>query len=274
MVTGITLDDAARDRCASVSIVIERDVTFGFGTAPQTVIEAPGNVRRGIYDVEFIGGFTYLGGRETFLRHVGSIGRFCSIASNVVAGQMEHPTDFLSAHPLFEGAFDWKELDVFRAANTDMIAKAAQVAGDQLGRRFGKIVIGNDVWIGEGVFIRRGVTIGDGAIIASRSVVTKDVPPFAIVGGTPAGIIRYRFASEIIVELLRLSWWNYGTSALRGVDFTDISQAVHQIERNITAGVAQPYDGVLAMIGGEADVGLWRYDAVTNGLVSVVDGVP
>jgi acetyltransferase-like isoleucine patch superfamily enzyme len=69
-----------------------------------------------------------------------------------------------------------------------MIQRAASVAAERLRERARKITIGNDVWIGEGVFVRRGVEIGDGAIIASRAVVTNNVPPYAIVGGTPARV--------------------------------------------------------------------------------------
>jgi virginiamycin A acetyltransferase len=73
----------------------------------------------------------------------------------------------------------------------------------------GDTVIGNDVWIGHEAIIMPAVTIGDGAIIASGSVVTKDVPPYAIVGGNPAKIIRKRFADEVIQDLLRIKWWDW-----------------------------------------------------------------
>ena len=79
----------------------------------------------------------------------------------------------------------------------------------------GDIVIGNDVWIGYEAVIMAGVHIGDGAIIAARAVVTKDVPPYTIVGGTPAKEIRKRFDAEVIQQLLLLKWWNWSTDKIR-----------------------------------------------------------
>ncbi|WP_368337176.1 CatB-related O-acetyltransferase [Parabacteroides merdae] len=79
----------------------------------------------------------------------------------------------------------------------------------------GDIVIGNDVWIGYEAVIMSGVHIGDGAIIAARAVVTKDVPPYTIVGGTPAKEIRKRFDAEVIQQLLILKWWNWSTDKIR-----------------------------------------------------------
>lgn len=71
------------------------------------------------------------------------------------------------------------------------------------------VVIGNDVWIGEAVFINDGVKIGSGAVIGAHSVVTKDIPPYAIVAGAPAKILRYRFDEETIKHLLESRWWEW-----------------------------------------------------------------
>ena len=79
----------------------------------------------------------------------------------------------------------------------------------------GNIVIGNDVWIGYEAVIMAGVHIGDGAIIAARAVVTKDVPPYTIVGGTPAKEIRKRFDAEVIQQLLMLKWWDWSADNIR-----------------------------------------------------------
>jgi virginiamycin A acetyltransferase len=76
-------------------------------------------------------------------------------------------------------------------------------------------VIGNDVWIGYEAVVMQGVRIGDGAVIGSRAVVTKDVPPYTIVGGIPAKVINKRFSEEVIEKLLNIQWWNWDDGAVR-----------------------------------------------------------
>lgn len=119
------------------------------------------------------------------------IGKFCSIAQDVImdAG-FHHRTDFVSTFPF------------------NMFYNSAQGIKSHPHTK-GEIHIGSDVWIGEGSLIMGGVTIGHGAIIGARSVVTKDVGNYQIVGGVPARHIRYRFSPPRIDQLLELKWWEF-----------------------------------------------------------------
>jgi acetyltransferase-like isoleucine patch superfamily enzyme len=256
-----------RQVCEQHGVRIAPEVLFGFPGPKDTLLEAPVSIRNGVYDVDFIGAYTYLGGRETFIRHVSSIGRFCSIASNVIAGQVEHPTDFISASPVLTGFDEFGDLSWFYDRNRVFVSKGISTLQASMSNRIEKIKIGNDVWIGEGAFIRRGVTLGDGAIVAARAVVTKDVPPYAIVGGTPARVLRYRFEPDVIAKLLALQWWNYGLTALAGVDFTDIGTALPAIEHNIASEAASPYNGTLVNLGADGEVEIGRYDPDRNEIV-------
>lgn len=216
-------------------------VQFGFGGRKKTIFETYVQIRPGKFDIDLIGAFTYLGGGTgTLMRHIEKVGRFSSIAGGVISGMVEHPTDYLSTHPAFYGEWKgWPEVDAYHQQNANMV-KAAK---DEYLRRQvadkGKIVIGNDVWIGEGAFIARGVKIGDGAVISSKSVVLKDVPPYSIVAGVPGRAMKLRFDKEIVARLCNLNWWAYGTSATAGVDCTNIEAAIDKIAQNIDTGVAR-----------------------------------
>lgn len=120
------------------------------------------------------------------------IGNYCSIGSDVTIGYSPHPTDFVSTHP------------IFYSNNKPYETLADRMYFDE---KIKLTTIGNDVWIGSKATIVPGVRILDGAIIAYGSLITKDVPPYAIVGGVPAKIIKYRFSENIITELLRIKWW-------------------------------------------------------------------
>ena len=122
--------------------------------------------------------------------------KFCSIAcgAKFLFNSANHTLSSLSTYPfpLFFEEWNLEKKDVTKSWDNK-----------------GNIIIGNDVWIGYEAVILAGVTIGDGAIIGTRAVVTKDVPPYTIVGGVPAKPIKKRFSEEIISKLLDIQWWNW-----------------------------------------------------------------
>lgn len=216
-----------------------RDTRFGFGAARGPITLEPFiQFRGGVVDARRIGAFTYLGCRLSVFRHIESIGRFCSIATNITTGPAEHATSMLGTHSMFNGQWDkqWPELFDEFGIEPWQISAGRSAANTELQSRSGRIKIGNDVWIGEGVFISRGVSIGDGAIIAARSVVTKDVEPYAIVGGIPARTIRYRFAEELRLRLAALQWWDYGPSILKKLDWSKPEECLSVLEARVEGG--------------------------------------
>lgn len=119
------------------------------------------------------------------------VGNFCSLANGLqFIFNDGHRIDCISTY--FFG--HWFNLDIPNPIETNKRTS---------------IIIGNDVWTGVNVKIKHGVTIGDGAIVAQESYVTKDVPPYSVVGGNPARIIKYRFSEQQIKELLEIAWWNW-----------------------------------------------------------------
>jgi acetyltransferase-like isoleucine patch superfamily enzyme len=122
-----------------------------------------------------------------------SVGRYCSIADRVeILLGGNHRVDWATTYPFSALRSLWPTAPKTHAYH---------------GSR-GDVTIGNDVWIGSGAMILSGVTVGDGAVIAAQAVVAKDVPPYAIVGGNPARLIRYRFDEATVRDLLETAWWD------------------------------------------------------------------
>ncbi|MFS0656252.1 CatB-related O-acetyltransferase [Bacillus sp. 179-C3.3 HS] len=157
-----------------------------------------------------IGDFSYAGldfqvltwGEKTTLK----IGKFCSIANEVkifLGG--EHRTDWITTYPF-----------------NQIFKEAAHIEGHPKSK--GDVIIGHDVWIGYGATIMSGVSIGNGAVIGAQSVITKDVPPYAIVAGNPQQLMKYRFSPHTIEKLESLKWWE--------LDFSKIQTIFHLLQSN------------------------------------------
>lgn len=140
---------------------------------------------------------SYMGDNNLFQN--ASFGRYCSIGSNIRLISSNHPIEnVVSTHP----AFYSNRYNTFTYVNTPVFDEILYTDQGT------SLEVGNDVWIGDNVLIKGGVTIGNGAVIAMGAVVVKDVPPYAIVAGVPAKIIRYRFSEENIDKLTAIAWWN------------------------------------------------------------------
>lgn len=148
-----------------------------------------------------IGDYTYISRNSTISNT--NIGKFCSIGPNLVSGWGLHPTNGISTHPMFYSSK--KQNGISLSSNDKYIENK-------------RVNIGNDVFIGANVFVLDGVTVGDGAVIGAGTVVVKDIPPYAIVVGNPAKVIKYRFDHEVISTFLKMEWWNFNEEKIKDVE--------------------------------------------------------
>lgn len=162
----------------------------------------------------------YFGMNESCFIARADIGAYCAIGARTSINPFNHPTNWLSTHEFqyhpksFDWVDEWNQFE--RLERTpDMIPR---------------VIIGNDVWMGHNVNIMAGVNVGDGAVIAAGAVVTKDVPPFAIVAGVPATIRKYRFSERTIERLLAVRWWDLELPDLSGLNFRNVETCLDRLE--------------------------------------------
>lgn len=185
--------------------IVSRDCTF----------EGNNYVAGELYECQF--GYGSYVHKNSVLKGV-KVGRFCAIGENVNVRLFQHPTHMVAISPCF-----------YRKEHTLKTFVNENYYEDLQSNEEGfSVVIGNDVWIGQGVSIKSGIRIGDGAVIGAGAVVTKDVEPYAIVGGVPAKVIRYRFTSEQIESLLKIKWWERGYDWFEknGKYFSDVNKFI------------------------------------------------
>ncbi len=121
------------------------------------------------------------------------IGKYCAIAHNLRIRTRNHNVNYPNVQDKFQNLYGFKDLTITK----------------------GDIVIGNNCWIGDNVIILPGVHIGNGAVIGAGSIVTKNIPDYAVAGGNPAKIIKMRFCESIIKELLEIKWWNWNNDKIK-----------------------------------------------------------
>jgi len=180
--------------------------------------DGPAKIGNNTYFKGTIGSYSYIG---PDCRLNADIGKFCSISAGVITVEGMHPVNRVSTSPVFYSPHNQCNTSFTNSLDFDdllFIDKVRKIA----------CRIGNDVWIGENVSLKGGITIGNGACIAMGAVVTKDVPPYSIVGGVPAKIIRMRFCEEQIKILERSQWWDREEDWLikNKESFTNIDQFI------------------------------------------------
>lgn len=201
----------------SKNSIIHNDVKY------EHPIRTYGNVT--IKSKSILGAFSFINTGTTLFPGT-KIGRYCSIGKNCEIGAFDHPIDWLSSSPIqynIAGHFP-DYVNIFE---------------QQKFERPNSTIIGNDVWIGSLVIIKRGLKIGDGAIIAGGAVVIGDVPPYAIVGGVPARILKYRFEQDIIKQLLELKWWDRPLKELKNVPWKNIQEAINYLQQKNNSTIKQ-----------------------------------
>lgn len=166
-------------------------------------------------------------GRYTFINtdtviYGAEIGRYCSFGRGCQVGCAEHRVDTLTTS-LFGFSPNWFPDDPTMSALTRRMPAWHS-------KRSGPTILGNDVWVGASVIILQGVTIGHGAVVGAGSVVTKDVPPYAIIGGVPAKVIRYRFEPDVIARLLEARWWDLPPEAVAALPLEDVAECCRRAE--------------------------------------------
>ncbi len=153
------------------------------------------------------------------------IGRYTCIATDVITVAGNHPINMVSVHPAF-----YSKAQKLSYVNKDKFQEFSYI--DRSKKT--SVIIGNDVWIGTRVTILEGVRIGDGVVIAAGALVNKDIPPYAVVGGVPARVIKYRFAEDIIYKLLNIKWWDKDIAWIKkhADEFDDVNRLTKE-NRNV-----------------------------------------
>lgn len=227
----IPFDPGSPERMRRFGLGLPFNRPTGFGGA--FAVEAPVQVDAEI-DTAMpcrIGAFTTIAGGR--LRNV-AIGRYCTLAGGVQTGWDDAPLDWATTSPLARTAdpHGWATL----------LGHAPRVLTDSFPPGRQATTIGHDVWIGEGAFLRPGITLGDGAVVAPRAVVVADVPPYAVVQGAPARVVRLRFAEDVMARLRALAWWRFSLFQLPPGLPADLPRFLDHLEQAVQRGAIEPYE--------------------------------
>ncbi|MCK5770180.1 CatB-related O-acetyltransferase [Algiphilus sp.] len=183
-----------------------------------------------------VGAFTLVNGLMTTSMYRCRVGRYGQIGESVILGPPEHPQDWFSNHPFaftrpneLPSMYEQPEFERLAPDGSEAVHYAAGVPS--------VTTIGHEAYIGAGAFVSRGVTIGDGAVVGARAVVTRDVPPYSIVFGSPACVRRLRFSENIVERMMKLEWWRYDLAPHKHrVDFSRVEHTLAYFEEAAADG--------------------------------------
>lgn len=197
---------------------------------PDSVVEAfsrhaPGKLMQ-------MGAFSYVN-ENPFDKVLLQLGRYCSVAIGLRVLEGHHPLGAVTTGKYFYGPY-------YKAGNIpeDYVYRGKR---EPFRQNYGPIKAGHDVWIGAHCTIKAGVSIGNGAVIAGGANVVKDVEPYAIVGGNPAKLIRYRFPPDLRARLLALAWWDISPKVLRHLNMHDPEDFCNRLEKMQAEGGLIPF---------------------------------
>lgn len=161
------------------------------------------------------------------------IGRYTSIARGLQVMGARHPINRVSSSPVF---YNPRLMMDTYATDSGTTVNSIRFDSSVI-----SVTVGNDVWIGQNVTLAQGISIGDGSIVAANATVTKDVPPYTIVGGLPASIIRPRFDVEVADSLHASRWWSYSPDCLSQLSLLEPAQFAKELEKKVGDGSIEPY---------------------------------
>lgn len=198
------------------------------GVSDNAQLESYAHILKGRLIPPALGAFSY--SHSDFNSEL-SVGRYCSISwgLDIIAG--DHPLDWVTTASFTHHPFQTKGVEAYLR---DTGVKAFNLQSWPYEEK--PAVLGHDVWVGMRVLIKRGITIGQGAAIGAGSVVVRDVPPYAIVAGVPARVIRYRFSETVIERLLKCEWWRYGPEVVQPLDVRDPEGFLGRLDQAVATG--------------------------------------
>lgn len=216
-------------RSRGVEVLNRGPLQSNINLPKKTRIEAPSSLKWTNYEHSIhLGAFSYQVSGYCFGAR---IGRYCSFGEEVQIGRQNHPLAWVSTSPAFYIHDQLFELDGGFEGAADYHKYRFEYS--QAPTKVRITTIGNDVWIGHGAFIAAGVTIGHGAVVGAQAVVTKDVPPYAVVAGNPATLKRWRVDPMLVTPMLRSRWWRFAPWQLSHLDPSrpkQFVQGVHEMD--------------------------------------------